>query len=112
MAQRVQIVLTDDLDGSEAAETVTFGLDGNTYEIDLSTSNAESLRKALAPYLNQARRATGSRRGTGRRGGRGAGGGAASATDIRAWAKEQGKEVSERGRVSSRLREEYEAAHA
>ena len=51
MAQRVHIVLTDDLDGSDAAESVAFGLDGNTYEIDLSTDNAAKLREYLQPYV-------------------------------------------------------------
>ena len=52
MAQRVSIVLTDDLDESPAAETVTFGLDGNTYEIDLSSANAARLRDALKPFMD------------------------------------------------------------
>lgn len=113
MAQRVQIVLTDDLDGSEAAETVSFGLDGNNFEIDLSTANAESLREALAPYVNKARKTSGSRRGGRRGGGRSsAGGGSASANEVRAWAKAQGMDVSERGRVSSQLRQAYEEAHS
>lgn len=115
MAQRVQIVLTDDLDGSEAAESVSFALDGKSYEIDLSTSNAASLRDAMAPYLAKARPASGSsRRGGGRRGGgrsSSGGGAAASANEIRAWAREQGMEVSERGRVRADVLRAYEEAH-
>ena len=60
MAQKVQTLLIDDLDGGEAGGTVRFGLDGTEYEIDLSAKHAEALRKALAPYLSAARRAPGS----------------------------------------------------
>ena len=60
MAQKVQTLLIDDLDGGEADGTVRFGLDGTDYEIDLSAKHAEALRKALAPYLGAARRAPGS----------------------------------------------------
>jgi len=66
MAQRVQIVLEDDLDGGVAAETVTFGLDGVNYEIDLSDKNAGKLRDELATWIGHARR-SGGRRTTGRR---------------------------------------------
>ena len=59
MAQRVNIVLEDDIDGSAADETVTFALDGVTYEIDLTTANATALRDALAPYVGHGRRAAG-----------------------------------------------------
>jgi len=103
MAQRVHIVLEDDLDGSAAAETVTFGLDGATYEIDLSEQNAAQLRETLAPYIGVARRTRSGRRRS-RSGG-------ASAADIREWARTHGYDVSERGRVSSEVREAFEAAH-
>ena len=115
MAQRVNVVLVDDIDGSEAAETVTFGLDGVQYEIDLSTENADKFRDVLAPYVGHARRSGGRRRGAG--GGRSNGSAAASsrsgasAADIRAWARENGWDVPERGRVSSEVREAYDAAH-
>ncbi|MBJ7530911.1 MAG: Lsr2 family protein, partial [Nocardioides sp.] len=67
MAQKIHIVLEDDLDGSEASETVTFGLDGTTYEIDLTDEHATELREALAPYVGHARKVSGSaRRGRGR----------------------------------------------
>jgi hypothetical protein len=115
MAQRVNVVLVDDIDGSEAAETVTFGLDGAQYEIDLSADNADKLREALAPYVGHGRRAGGRRRSSG--GGRSSGSrtaaasGGPSAADIRAWARENGWDVPERGRVSSEVREAYAAAH-
>ena len=67
MAQKVNIVLVDDLDGSEAAETVSFGLDGTSYEIDLNDKNARGLRDALASYVGHARKAGGSARRVRRR---------------------------------------------
>lgn len=108
--QRVQIVLIDDLDGSEAAEAVTFGLDGTTYEIDLSEANAAALREALAPYLAKATRvsSTGKARQARKRA---SAGGGESATEIREWARSQGMEVSARGRVPAEIRQAYEAAH-
>ncbi len=111
MAQKVQVVLIDDLDGGEAAGTVSFGLDGATYEIDLSEQNAAQLREALAPWVGNARRVSG--RPT-RSGGRRGGGSSSSSTDttaIRAWAKENGFKVSERGRISQEVQEAYAAAH-
>lgn len=115
MAQRVRIELTDDLldDGTPADETLTFALDGVTYEIDLSADNATKLRDALSSWIGVARRVSG-RKQVGRRGGsaaRSAGNGAASANEIRAWAREQGMQVSERGRVRDEIRAAYEAAH-
>jgi hypothetical protein len=104
MAQKVNIVLVDDIDGSEASETVSFALDGKEYEIDLSEKNAKKLRDAIAPYLGHARRGGGSRR-------RSRSGGGPSPADIRAWARENGFDVPDRGRVSSQVREAYLAAH-
>ncbi|WP_141275556.1 histone-like nucleoid-structuring protein Lsr2, partial [Streptomyces cacaoi] len=69
MAQKVQVLLVDDLDGGEADETVTFALDGKTYEIDLNTTNADKLRSALEPFLKSGRR-TGGRSARGKGGGR------------------------------------------
>ena len=109
MAQRVQIILEDDFEGGEADQTVTFGLDGAEYEIDLSAKNASALRDVLAPWIGHARRIGGRRR-------RGAAAKAPSASsstsDIRAWAVSQGYEVSSRGRVSAEVREAYERAHS
>ena len=67
MAQKVQIHLVDDLDGSDASETVSFALDGATYEIDLNEAHAEELRNALAPYVGHARKAGGRRSSAGSR---------------------------------------------
>ena len=69
MAQKVNIVLVDDLDGTEATETVSFGLDGATYEIDLNDGNAAALREALSGYVGHARKVTGGAR-RGRKSGR------------------------------------------
>ncbi len=113
MAQRVNIVLVDDIDGSDATQTVAFGLDGASYEIDLSDDNASALREALAPYLGHARKV--GRGGGTKRSGRaaaatGAAGGA-SAKEIREWARENGHTVPERGRIPADVREAYDAAH-
>jgi hypothetical protein len=112
MAQRVQVLLTDDIDGSEAAGTLLFGLDGATYEIDLNEANEAALREALAPYLGAARR-TGGRRGAKpvrRMGAVGSKG--SDAAVMRAWAKDNGFEVNDRGRVSAEIREAFEKAQA
>ena len=106
MAQRMQIILEDDFDGGNADETVTFSVDGVDYEIDLSTDNAGGLRDALAPWVAHARK-TGGRR---KRGVKPASG--SSTSDIRAWALDNGHEVSTRGRVSAEVREAFERAHA
>lgn len=107
MAKRVQVIHTDDLDGSEAAETIVFSLDGVSYSIDLSTANAEKLRDAFAPYI-----AAGQRERTARRAGGKRKSGGTAATDIRAWAVSEGMQVSARGRVSAEVREAYERAHS
>ncbi|AKH83830.1 hypothetical protein AA958_18260 [Streptomyces sp. CNQ-509] len=107
MAQKVQVLLVDDLDGGEADETVTFALDGKSYEIDLTTANAEKLRSALEQYVKSGRRTGG--RATKRS--RGGASGSQDTAKIRAWAKEQGYEVSERGRVPANIREAYEKAN-
>ena len=101
MAKKVMVSLVDDLEGGTADETVGFGLDGKTYEIDLSSANASKLRESLAEFVAVARKA-----GGGRRGRRATGTGSARATvdreqsqAIRAWARGQGIEVSDRGRI-------------
>jgi hypothetical protein len=112
MAQRVNVVLVDDIDGSDAVETVSFALDGVDYEIDLSEKHAGELRNAVSLYIGHGRR-TGGRRRSGRRSSasNAAGSEGASAADIRAWARENGWDVPERGRVSAEVREAYAAAN-
>lgn len=106
MAQKVNIVLVDDIDGTDAAETVSFGLDGTTYEIDLNDSNAAALRAALAGYVGHARK-VGSPRGRKARSTPASG---PSARELRDWARSNGFEVSDRGRVPSEVREAFDAA--
>lgn len=113
MAQKVQILLVDDLDGSEASETVEFSLDGTSYEIDLSEKNAAALRDAFAVYIAEGRKVGGARRGGGgtKSKPRGGAGGGPAASEIREWARSNGLEVPERGRVSAEVRKAYDAAH-
>ena len=113
MAQQVKVILVDDLDGGDADETVTFAIDGSAYEIDLNRGNADKFRDSFAPYVAAARKVSraGSGRGGGRRGGASSGDRRGRAADIRAWARTQGIEVNERGRIPARVVEEYEAAH-
>jgi hypothetical protein len=105
MAQKVTVALIDDLDGGGADETVEFGLDGKTYEIDLSGKNAGKLRSALASYVEAARKPGGRRRagasgnGTPRR----AGVDREQNQAIREWAREKGMKVNDRGRIPAEV---------
>jgi hypothetical protein len=107
MAKNVSVVVTDDLDGSESAETVSFGFGGVAYEIDLAKKNRAKLEKALAPFIEAGRRVPGSRRHTPSR----PGGSTVDRSAVRAWAKTAGLKVSERGRISADIMRQYEAAH-
>jgi hypothetical protein len=107
MAQKVQVLLVDDLDGGEASETVSFSLDGTAYEIDLSSENADKLRKDFAQYTDRARKGSGG----GRRRRARSGPGRERSAEIRAWARQRGHKVSERGRIPATIISEYEAAH-
>jgi nucleoid-associated protein Lsr2 len=109
MAQRIQTLFIDDIDGGPAEGTVRFGLDGTDYEIDLSTAHNEELHKVLAAYVTHARKAA----GTARRGPRGRR--SADPLDthkVREWAKAQGIDVKERGRVPAEVIAKYTAAGA
>ena len=110
MAQRVQTLFIDDLDGSAAEGTVRFGLDGTEYEIDLNTKHAEALRTALARYVEAARRQStgGVRRPT--RNSRRNGASGLNSTEVREWAKGQGIEVKDRGRIPAELVVKFKAA--
>jgi hypothetical protein len=107
MAQKVHITLEDDLDGGDATETVAFGLDGRSYEIDLNDKNAAKLRDALARYVAAGRRSGGGRATAAKR--RTQMG--TSAREIRDWARSNGHKVPDRGRIPSDVREAFEAAH-
>ena len=109
MAQRVQTLLIDDLDGSAAEGTVRFGLDGREYEIDLNTEHAQQLRDTLAAYVRAGRRVSDSSRQPARGGRRGPAGGL-NTTEIREWAKAQGIEVKDRGRVPAELVIKFKSA--
>lgn len=107
MAKRVQVMLVDDTDGSNADETVSFALDGVSYEIDLSSSNADKLRNGFAPWIGFATR-SGGRKSTGRSA---RSGGRKDVTAVREWARKNGHKVSERGRISSEVQAAYDKAN-
>jgi hypothetical protein len=116
MAQRTQVLLIDDLDGSSADETVAFGLDGSAYEIDLSEKNANQLREALASYVANGRKSS-LIRGISRRRSSAAvtsparSSSAPDTADVRAWARSNGYSVNERGRLAADIVEAYQAAN-
>ena len=107
MAKSVHVVVSDDLDGSEGAETVSFGFEGISYEIDLSQKNRAKLDKTFAPFIEHGRRVTQRRRPSATR----TTGPRIDRASIRNWAKEQGLHVSERGRISAEVMQKYEASH-
>ena len=109
MAQKIQTLFIDDLDGSAAEGTVRFGLDGTEYEIDLNEEHAKELREALARYVSAARRGNGVARRPARTGRRAPAGGL-NTTEVREWAKAQGIGVKDRGRVPAELVVKFKAA--
>jgi len=123
MARKVQVILEDDLDGSVLGEdggTISFALDGTAYEIDLSKKNGDALRKALEKYVGAARKVgkVSAGGGVGRQARAASNSSARTGMDreqstaIREWAKANGKEVSDRGRIPGAIVEEYNASHA
>jgi hypothetical protein len=107
VAQKVNIILVDDIDGSNAVETVSFGLDGTTYEIDLNKKNAAALRDALAAYVGHGRKVTGAR---GRRSAAKTNVGP-SAREVRDWARSNGFSVPDRGRIPGDVRAAFDKAN-
>jgi hypothetical protein len=108
MAQKIQTLFVDDIDGGEAEGTIRFGLDGSDYEIDLSTKHSSELRSALDKYVSHARKLGGTARRSTTRGGR-----KSSAIDsvaVRAWARENGYDIKDRGRVPADLVVRYRQA--
>ena len=117
MAKQTTVRFVDDLDGSEAVGTVTFSLENRAYEIDLSDENTDKLHDALAPFIERARKAGGRSSGRGRTRGQ------AAMTDtsarsnreethaIREWARQNGHQLSDRGRIPKSVLEAYRAAH-
>jgi len=109
MAKKVTITLVDDIDGTSSAdETVSFSLDGVSYEIDLSSDNAGKLRDALAIYVANAER-IGGRKSTGRAA---SGNSRKQVGDVREWARANGHTVSDRGRIPADIQAAYDKAHA
>jgi hypothetical protein len=108
MAQKIQTLFIDDLDGSEAEGTVRFGLDGVAYEIELSAVHAKALRKSVEKYVRAGHKVTPRR--PGRSNGRRGANGSPNSTDVRERAKSQGIAVKGRGRVSSELLVQFQAA--
>ena len=106
MAQRTQVLYVDDIDGSEAEGTVRFGLGGADYEIDLNKKHADQLAQAIGPFIAAARKVPSSRRPA-----RGARAGRHDLSDVRAWARDQGIKISERGRIPAEVLAKYNAAH-
>lgn len=104
--QKTVILLEDDIDGTKAAQTIEFALDGATYEIDLNTKNANRLRKELAPYIEKARVTSKAKKSVKK--GKAV---RSDLPDVRAWAKSQGFEIAERGRVPKEIQEAYDARH-
>jgi len=106
MAKRVQVLLVDDLDGSTATETVTFALDGVTYEIDLAGQNAAALRAELGPWIDAGRKVAGRvARAAVRKPAD------AEVAKMRAWARANGHNVSARGRIAADIQEAYRQAN-
>jgi hypothetical protein len=104
MATKTYSIVEDDIDGSGDAQTITFALEGKSYEIDLGEKNADKLRKALAPFIEAGRRSGAKRQS--------APAGAKSDTKaIREWATANGVAVPERGRIPAAVREQYNAAN-
>ena len=112
MAQKIQTLFIDDIDGGAAEGTVRFALDGTEYEIDLNAKHSEELRSALGKYVTHARKVGGSARRAGRAAGRASrgAGSAVNTTEIRNWAREQGYDIKDRGRVPADLVAKYQAA--
>lgn len=112
MAQKVQIILEDDIDGGKADETVRFSLDGSNYEIDLSTANAAKLREALAEFISAGRKATAGRAAsTSRVRSASSGSRNSDSAKIRQWARDNGYNVNARGRIQQEVQEAYRRAN-
>jgi hypothetical protein len=106
MAQRTQVLYVDDIDGSEAEGTVRFRFGGSDYEIDLNKEHADQFAQAISPFIAAARKTSLSRRPV-----RGAAAGRHNLSNVRAWARDQGIKVSDRGRIPAEVLARYNAAH-
>ncbi|MUN40921.1 histone-like nucleoid-structuring protein Lsr2 [Actinomadura litoris] len=106
MAQQVTVRMIDDLDGSEAEETLAFSLDGKAYEIDLSEENAGKLRSALQPFMQNGRRYRAARGGSQQQ----TASNRERSSEIREWAQSNGIKVNDRGRIPATVIEQYDAS--
>jgi len=110
MAKQVHVTLVDDIDGSPAASTVTFALEGRTYEVDLSEANAEALADALAPYIAVGRKVSRVTR-TGATSRPKKSSRFNNTSEVREWAQQKGLKVSTRGRIPADIQAAYDRAH-
>jgi hypothetical protein len=108
MAQQIQTLFIDDIDGGAAEGTVRFALDGTDYEIDLSGKHSDELHAALRQYVEHGRKVGGTARRSSARGGRGAS--TVDTVAVRAWARENGYDIKDRGRVPAEVVAKYQAA--
>ena len=111
MAQKTVITMTDDIDGSEATETVTFGIDGSSFEIDLNEAHAEDLREVLAPFISVARRQGGRAPARSSAPAKPRSSGDVDPKAVRSWAEANGVSVNARGRLKAEVIEQYRAAN-
>lgn len=113
MASTTRVILTDDIDGSEATQTISFAFQGITYEIDLSDEHASALEESFADWINSARRTSNASRRTNVAASRAQSksGGGPTGTVVRQWLRDNGHSVSDRGRISATMQELYDAAH-
>lgn len=109
--KKTQIVLVDDIDGTEAVDTISFSYEGINYEIDLNEEHIQEFTGSISKWIEAARRVGGRQAKRGKNG-RGRGASASKAGLIREWAQGQGIAVNERGRISAEIVAAYEAAHA
>lgn len=107
MAQKVKIILVDDLDGGSADETVRFGIDGTSYEIDLSSGNAAELRSEFERFIRHARKTSSGRPARAKA----ASGRNQDSAQIRQWARDNGYAVNSRGRIQAEIQEAYHKAN-
>jgi hypothetical protein len=106
LAQRMQVLYVDDIDGTEAEGTIRFGLGGTDYEIDLNKKHADQFAKAIDPYIAAARKVASSRRSA-----RGTRASRHDQSAVRAWARAQGIKISDRGRIPADVLAQYQAAN-
>jgi hypothetical protein len=113
VAQKVEVLLLDDLDGGQADETVSLGLDGVQYEIDLSKANAAKLRESLAPFVEAGRKSAPRRQNKAKSGNRRSGvSGQPNTHEVREWAKSHGIQVSDRGRIPADVYVKFQEGQA